>query len=236
MDTKKTVVITGASKGIGLATSTCLAQAGYNVIGIARREPRESFPGHFFAGDLSSEKETQQIVETILERFFVNCLVNNVGVGGPQPLGSIDLVMLKTLYDMNVRTAVQMTQGFVGKMKELRWGRIVNLASRAIFGVPGRTSYAAAKSALIGCTRVWALELASFGITVNAVAPGPIETEMFRAIRPPGSAVEKELLTQIPMGRIGQPKEIAAAIAFLLSEDAGFITGQTLCVDGGGSL
>ena len=233
---KKTIVITGASKGIGWATSQRLATAGYNVIGIARKEPEEKFPGEFFSCDLSSEKETEHIIKLLLERYDIAGLVNNVGAGGPQPLGSIDLDTLRTLYDINVRIAVQMTQGLVIRMKERNWGRIINLASRAIFGVPGRTSYAAAKSALIGCTRVWALELASFGITVNAVAPGPIETEMFRNIRPLGSQAEKELLACIPMGRVGQPKEVAAAIEFLFSEDASFITGQTLCVDGGGSL
>jgi NAD(P)-dependent dehydrogenase (short-subunit alcohol dehydrogenase family) len=233
---KKTVVITGASKGIGLVTSKRLALAGYHVIGIARTEPDQVFPGEFLPCDLSSEKETESVIAKILDNFHVEALVNNVGAGGPQPLGSIDLADLKTLYDINVRTAVQMTQGLVNRMKEDKWGRIVNIASRAIFGVPGRTSYAAAKSALIGCTRVWALELASFGITVNAVAPGPIETEMFRRIRPLGSEAEKELLTHIPMRRVGQPKEVAAAIEFLLSEDAGFITGQTICLDGGGSL
>lgn len=233
---KKTVVITGASKGIGWATSQRLAFAGYHVVGIARTEPEEIFPGDFISCDLSSEEETDRIIKTIGDAYPVYALVNNVGAGGPQPLGSIDLSTLRSLYDINVRTAVQMTQGLVGRMKQQNWGRIINLASRAIFGVPGRTSYAAAKSAIIGCTRVWALELATHGITVNAVAPGPIETPMFRTIRPAGSDAEKELLASIPMGRVGQPKEVAAAIEFLLSEDAGFITGQTICVDGGGSL
>lgn len=233
---KKTVVVTGASKGIGWAASQRLAHTGYQVIGIARSEPEETFPGHFYSCDLSSEEKTEQLIAMLLDRFQIDGLINNVGAGGPQPLGSIELDSLRTLYDINVRTAVQMTQGVVKGMKERHWGRIVNIASRAIFGVAGRTSYAAAKSALIGCTRVWALELASVGVTVNAVAPGPIETAMLRRIRPAGSREEKELLAQIPVGRVGQPKEVAATIEFLLSEDAGFITGQTICVDGGGSL
>lgn len=233
---KKTIVVTGASKGIGWATSQRLLHAGYHIVGVAREKPMRPFPGDFFACDLRNESETDRLIEILLDGYPIVGLVNNVGAGGPQNLGSIDLTALRDLYEMNVRTTVQMTQGLVGRMKENRWGRIVNLSSRAIFGVAGRTSYAAAKSAIIGCTRVWAMELATFGITVNAVAPGPIETEMFRSIRPLGSLEEKELLACIPMGRVGQPKEVAAAIEFLLSEDAGFITGQTLCVDGGGSL
>ena len=178
---KRTVVITGASKGIGWATSQRLAHAGYDVIGLARAKPEVGFPGDFLTCDLSSKEETDYIIKLITDRYHVDALVNNIGAGGPQSLGSIDLALLQGLYDINVRTAVQMTQGLLDKMKEQNWGRIINLSSRVIFGVPGRTSYAAAKSALIGCTRVWALELASFGITVNAVAPGPIETAMFRS-------------------------------------------------------
>ena len=232
----KTVVVTGASRGIGLATSQRLSKAGYHVIGLARQKPKETFPGEFLTCDLSKEKETSQVIQTLTANYRVLGLINNVGISGAQFLENINLNDLRLLYDVNVRTAVQMTQGLIDQMKKYKWGRIINLASRAIFGSPGRTSYAAAKSALIGCTRVWALELAPFGISVNAIAPGPIETDMFRAKRPIGGQKEKEVLATIPMQRIGHPQEIAAAIEFFLSEDAGFITGQTLCIDGGGSL
>ncbi|BCD90391.1 hypothetical protein fh0823_05300 [Francisella halioticida] len=109
-------------------------------------------------------------------------------------------------------------------------------ASRTIYGVKDRTSYAAAKSALVGCTKTWALELAKYGICVNAIAPGPIETDLFREKRPIGSDAEKAVLNTIPMERIGHPIEMAATISFLLSNHASYITGQVISVDGGGSL
>lgn len=233
---KKTVLVTGASKGIGFAACTRLASKGYAVIGIARNPSTESFPGTFFTCDLSDIEKTANILRKIATSHHVDAIINNVGVALPQSLEQLDLTSLQTVYDLNIRTAVQITQAFVENMKQNHWGRIINISSRAIFGVKNRTSYAAAKSALIGCTRTWALEFATYGITVNAIAPGPVETELFRKTRPIGSAEEKATLAEIPMGRIGKPSEIAATIEFLLSEDAGFITGQTLCVDGGSSL
>ena len=232
---KKSILITGASKGIGLETSKRLHKIGHQVIGIAR-QPSSSFPGVFFPCDLSDEEQTDKIIHEIQKKHSVDAIINNVGIAHPQPLGDISLTTLHKVYDLNVRVAVQITQAFFKGMKEKKWGRIINIASRAILGFVDRTSYAAAKSALIGCTRTWALELAPFGITVNAVAPGPTETELFRQQRKAGSEEERKTLSTIPMGRIGQPREIAAAIEFLLSEDAGFITGQVLHIDGGSSL
>src|SRR5690606_35252369 len=113
---------------------------------------------------------------------------------------------------------------------------IVNICSRVTHGAVNRTSYSAAKSALIGCTRTWALELAPYGITVYAVSPGPVETELFRPGHPEGGEAEQKALASIPMGRLGSPADVAAAVTFLLGDEAGFITGQDLRVDGGGSL
>jgi NAD(P)-dependent dehydrogenase (short-subunit alcohol dehydrogenase family) len=175
-------------------------------------------------------------MEEISIKHCINSIVNNAGIALPQPLGKINLNETKEVLALNLLAPIQITQFFAEKMKENRNGRIINIASRAIQGAKSRTSYSAAKSGLIGCTRTWALELAEFNITVNAIAPGPIETELFRKTRPVGSQEEQETLKNIPMKRLGKPEEVASLIAFLLSDEAGYITGQTIFIDGGKSI
>jgi 3-oxoacyl-[acyl-carrier protein] reductase len=232
----KCVLVTGATKGIGWAISQRLSDLGCHVVGLARHTQDVDFPGYLYSCDLNNAGETEDILRIIREKYPVDAVVNNVGLVLPETLGEVELASLYQVFDVNVRVAVQVTQAFVASMKVRKEGRIVNICSRVAHGSVGRTSFSAAKSALIGCTKSWALELAEFGITVNAVSPGPIETELFRVNHPVGSDVEKKALASIPMGRLGQPADVAAAVIFLLGPDAGYITGQVLGVDGGGSL
>ena len=231
----KRVLITGASKGIGRAVADKVTAAGDIAVGLARSAPAE-FPGEFFAADLADRAATAEVLEQILAAGRVDAVVNNVGVARFGRIGSIDLDHLFLTYDLNVRAAVQVVQAVLPGMVEAGWGRIVNVSSLTTLGVAERTPYAASKAALEACTRIWATELAETGITVNAVAPGPIETELFRERSPIGSERERALLKNIPLQRVGTPQEIAHTIYALLDEDAGYITGQIIRADGGGSI
>ncbi|OPZ21468.1 MAG: 3-oxoacyl-(acyl-carrier-protein) reductase FabG [candidate division BRC1 bacterium ADurb.BinA364] len=230
-----TTLITGASVGIGRATAERLARSGHQVIGMARRETKD-FPGRYVQVDLADRQATQAALDSIAAEYDIDGLVNNVGLVNPAPLEGITIEQLMEVYDLNVRCAVQCAQAVVGAMKARGYGRIVNIASLVVSGVPHRTSYAAAKSALVSCTQSWALELARFGITVNAVSPGPTSTELFNRNNPPGSDGYKRYTGMVPMKRVAPPEEIAAAVCFFLSEEASFVTGQNLYVDGGASV
>lgn len=234
--TPRTFLVTGASKGIGRALSERLAKDGHHVIGVARRADDPTFPGTLVALDLSDRKATAETLATLAAEHAIDGVVNNVGFIRLARIGQIDVDDMSNLLLDNLVNAVQTVQAVLPGMQSRGWGRIVNLSSLTILGVTDRTGYAAAKSAMVSFTRTWALELARSGITVNAVAPGPTETEMLRANNPPGSEGERRYLSMIPMHRFGKPAELAAAIAFLLSDEASFITGQTLFVDGGASI
>lgn len=232
---KHVTLITGASAGIGRAAAEQLALQGHEVIGLARRKA-EDFPGRYIQVDLGDEKAAADVLQEIVSKHKIDGLVNNVGLVKPAPLEDIQLSDLIKVYEINVRAAVQCAQAVIPNMKQSRYGRIVNIASLVVSGVPYRTSYAASKAALVSCTKSWALEFAACGITVNAVSPGPTSTELFNTNNPPGSDGYKRYTGMVPMKRIAQPEEIAEVICFLLGEKAGFITGQNIYVDGGASV
>lgn len=227
-------VITGGTKGIGLATAKLLAAAGHRPIAIAR-SASEEFPGEVIACDLSNREQTTGLAALLAER-HIDGIVNNVGIVRPARLGEIEHHDLEDVLDLNLRPALVLTQALLPQWRHRQWGRIVNVTSLVVLGAPQRTAYAAAKAALTSFTRSWAIELAVDGITVNAVAPGPTETELFRENNPPGSEGERRYVAMVPMRRLGQPAEIASAVAFLLNESSTFMTGQTLHVDGGASI
>lgn len=229
-------LITGASKGIGLATAQRIAKEGGTVIGIARSAVDVNFPGPFFTADLISELETAKVLAQITEQFEIDHLVNNAGKTTSSLLTQTSSKEFEEILQINMRAPMQCLQACLPAMVRKGRGRVVNISSRAALGMVKRTAYAGAKSGLIGMTRTWALELGAQGITVNAVAPGPVATELYLKNNPMSPEVRDAFASRIPLKRVGTPEEIAGAITYFLSDDASFVTGQVLYVCGGLSI
>ena len=220
------VLITGGACGIGRATAERCRAEGYDIVVIDR-------DGDGIRADLSNPAQTARALEAALSRGPITRLVNNVGVVRPGPLEKQTFADLDAVVSLNLRCALQCVQALLPGMKAARFGRIVNISSRAALGKEHRTVYAATKAGLNGMAKVWALELGQHGITANAIGPGPIRTELFDKANPVDSPRTQAIIEAIPVRRIGEPEDVANAVAFLLDARSGFITGQVLYVCGG---
>lgn len=228
-------LVTGVSRGIGMAIAQELAKRGYRVVGLARTQP-EAFDGDFYPVDLADAGATATVLKEITRKHRVLRLVNNAGISRIADVEATTLDDFDAVMAVNVRSVMQCMQAVLPTMREANFGRIVNIGSRAALGKNGRLVYGASKAAVVSMTRTVALEYAAYGITANCIGPGPIETDMIRNGYPVGSEERTAFTRQVPVGRFGQPEEIAHACAYFLSEEAGFTTGQVLYVDGGVSV
>ncbi len=234
--TEHTVVVTGGSTGIGLEICRQFLAQDYTVVNLARR-PAPLDTMHNFSIDLADREATRQLAADIAARFEVDTLVHNAGLIRAAGVEEVKLEDLDYLTQVHIGAAISLVQAFLPGMKAKGYGRIVNMCTRAVLGLATRTSYSATKAGMMAMTRTWALELGQYGITVNAVAPGPIAaTEMFDNTIPENDPRRESLAASIPVKRLGQPADVASATLFLASPRSGFITGQTLFVCGGASL
>lgn len=227
------VLVTGGASGIGRAVVERLSADGFACVAIDRKEPERDFPGEWIEADALDAESMEAALRSALKAGPITRLVNNVGVVRPASLEATTFDDLQSVTAVNLRTSLQCAQALLPGMKRAGFGRIVNVSSRAALGKELRSAYAASKAGLHGFTRTWALELGRHGITVNAVGPGPIRTALFDASNPPDNPRTKAIMKAIPVGRMGEPEDVAHAVASLLDARAGFITGQILYVCGG---
>jgi 3-oxoacyl-[acyl-carrier protein] reductase len=239
----KVAIVTGGGRGIGRATALALAAAGADVaVAVSRDldaaaqvagEAREhGVRAIACRTDVSRWEEVEALVGATLDAFGrLDCMINNAGITRDSLLLRMDDATWDAVLDVNLKGAFHGTRAALKPMLRQRSGRIVNVTSVVgLSGNPGQANYSAAKAGMIGLTKATAREVASRGITVNAVAPGYIETKMTAELPP---AAAEELKKRIPLGRLGAPEDVAGAILFLCSEAASYVTGQVLVVDGG---
>jgi 3-oxoacyl-[acyl-carrier protein] reductase len=234
----RTAIVTGASRGIGYAIAARLLADGWKVVNLDRTAPEGGADSavQWFEVDLGDVDKTAEVLGAVLSQGPVSALVNNAAIGRMASLEDTTVEDFDASVAINMRAPVVCAQAVIAGMKEQGFGRIVNIASRAHLGKALRTSYAATKGAMVSLTKVWALELAPHGICVNAIAPGPIRTELFERANPPEAHRTRQIVEAIPVGRLGEPQDIANATAFFLDERSGFVTGQVLYVCGGVTL
>lgn len=235
-------LVTGASRGLGRAIALALGEAGACVVGTATSEAgaesisqglsEAGIEGAGVALDVTVPVQVADVVKAITERHGTpTVLVNNAGITRDNILMRMSEDEWGSVIDTDLSSVYRMSKACLRGMLKARRGRIVNVASVVgLMGSPGQTNYAAAKAGIIGMSKSLAREVAGRGITVNTVAPGFIATDMTDALP---EAQREALLSQTPLGRLGQPEDVAAAVLFLASPAAGFITGETLSVNGG---
>ena len=241
--TGKVAVVTGGSRGIGQAVVLDLISAGATVViaGVSdssdtQSRAREVRKGEadltFVRADVTSAEDVRHMTDQVLEqRGHIHILVNNAGINRDGLLVRMKDQDWDDVLTTNLRGTFFCTRAALAPMIKERWGRIINITSVVgMAGNAGQANYAAAKAGIIGLTKTTAKEVASRGITVNAVAPGFIDTDMTRKL---SDKVKEQVIQQVPLKRFGTPEDVARAVTFLASEDAGYITGHVLTVDGG---
>lgn len=231
--TKKFALVTGGAKNIGADICQRLTEDGFEVILLDIVKPVHTFFRSCYQVDLSDTIKAKQILISITKKYEICHLVNNVGVVRPARIDETKIDEFNKIFNINTRPALIVLQALLPSMKKLRHGRVVSIASRVILGKELRTSYSASKGALVAMTRTWALELARHGITVNCVAPGPVETSAFWQNNPKDEPHTASIIESVPVKRLGTGKDVAHAVSFFLNERSSFVTGQTLYVCGG---
>lgn len=237
---QEVIVVTGGSSGIGRA---CVRQAldqGRHVVNLDIKPPAAAVSGPEHETFIETDLRRREAIAAAFERIAsigpVVGLVNNAGLSLAKPLVDTSADDFERLAPLNLVAPMLCAKHAVESMRRAGWGRIVNISSRVVLGKEQRTVYAATKGGITAMARVWALELAALGITVNTVGPGPIATELFEAVNPPGEPATERIIAAIPVRRLGTPDDVANAVMFFLSKQSGFVTGQTLYVCGGMSV